>query len=203
MADDNQRETFGPTSGRVVGVLGLLVGLALVVVGLVASPVVWGLAAAGVLLAALAWTAMLRPLAGIDGDVLVLRGMLDTVRIPLAAIEEVSVRQVLAVRAGDKRYTSPAVGRTRRQMFRDDRGGLGGASTAAGVDAVRLAEESYGLFVEERIRTLATDARERQGVGRYSREHAALASGIERRFAVPELVVLATAVVGVTLAVVL
>lgn len=202
MGDDNLAETFGPTSGRIFGVVGLVVAAVFAVVGLVASPVAWGLVAASLVIGVLTWAAMLRPAAGIHGDALVLRGMIDTVRIPLAAIEEVTVRQVLAVRAGEKRYTSAAVGRTRRQMYRDDQRGTGRAAET-GVDAVRQAEESYGLFVEDRIRTRASDARDALGIRAFSREQAALASGVERRLAVPELVAIGVALLAVVLAIVL
>lgn len=197
-----QPESFTPTSGRIFGVVGMLVGATFLVAGLLGSPVVWGLSAAGALVVVLAWTALLRPSASIDGEVLVLRGMVDTVRIPLAAIEEVSVRQVLAVLAGDKRYTSPAVGRSRKQMFRDDRRPVRGESET-GVDAVRLAAESYGLFVEDRIRESAADARDRAGIGPGSDEQLALGARIERRVAVPEVVALVLTGLGALLALVL
>ena len=83
--------------------------------------------------------------------------MVDTVRVPLAAVEEVVVRQVLAVRVGDKRYTSPAVGRSRRSLGRE------GVQT--GDDAVsRAADQAFGLFVQERIRERAKDERRRLGI---------------------------------------
>ena len=76
------------------------------------------------------------------GRELVLRNMLSTIYIPLAAIEEVAVRQVLAVRAGDKRYVCAGVGRTLRQAMKGSalqkaREADGRAPRRAGQAAVR------------------------------------------------------------------
>jgi hypothetical protein len=221
MDGNNQRESFGATSGRVFGVIGLLVGLALGVAGLTASPITWELPSIGLLLLVLSWTSLLRPAVGVtDGD-LVLRGMVDTVTIPLGAIEQVSVRQVLTVLAGDKKYSSAAVGRGRREMFREQvRGGGGaggagaggaaglggGASTlggALGADEGMADGASYGLYVESRLNTLATDARTRAGIRVGSREQDALAEGIRRTWAWPEIAVLTVAVLAVVASIVL
>lgn len=192
MDGDNQRERFDATSGRVLGVLGVLVGLALLVPGLVATPVSWGLASIGLLVVAVSWAALLRPAVTIDGDDLVLRGMASSVTIPLAAVEQVAVRQVLAVRAGERRYTCPAVGRGRREMAREDRG-------AGSVGD----EQSYGKLVEDRIRAAASAARASAGVRIASAEQAALASGVRRHWSPPDLVLLVGSVVAVVLAAVL
>jgi hypothetical protein len=112
---------------------------------------------------------MLRPRVWATESDLVLRNMLDTVRIPLAAIESVAVRQVLAVGAGDARYVSPAIGQSWRRTVKAGRG------------ATRKPAESYPFFVEERIGRLAQDARARLGVRRYSAEQAALAEGVRRQ----------------------
>ena len=61
------------------------------------------------------WCAMLRPRLWVTTSDVVMRNMFSTVRVPLAAIEQITVRQVVAVRAGDKRYVSPAVGKSWRQ----------------------------------------------------------------------------------------
>ena len=123
--------------------------------------------AGAVAFGALVWSSMLRPRVWATESDLVMRNMLDTVRIPLAAIESVVVRQVLAVGAGDARYVSPAIGHTLRQTFKASHGA-----------PRKPATESYPVFVEERICQLAEDARARLGVRRYSDEQVALA---ERR----------------------
>jgi hypothetical protein len=99
-----QVERFQPTSGRLTAVLVLLLAGVVVVVGVadwgsIGAPVVAG----AVLAAVLAWASMLRPALWATDDELVMRNMLETVHVPLAAVEQLAVRQVLAVRAGDKR----------------------------------------------------------------------------------------------------
>ncbi len=200
MDDDHQQETFTPTGGRAFGALAVGIGVVGVVVGLVGgSSVTWWLVALGALFAALAWSALLRPRVSVTPETLVLRNMLDTVRIPMAGVEEVAVRQVLAVRVGERRFTSPAVGRSRRQLRRDGRG----VRPDHAEDVAALAEASYGLFVEERIRSLAHDARDRRGLRAYSAEQGALLGEVRREWAVPEIAALATAVLGLAVAVAL
>lgn len=179
-------ERFRPTSGRVIGVVALVLVAAVILAGILDHdgdlpvPMIAGAVAFG----ALVWSTMLRPSVWVTEDALVMRNMLDTVRIPLAAIETVVVRQVLAVGAGDARYVSPAIGHTWRQTFKSTHGG-----------APKTATESYPVFVEERISRLAEDARARLGVRRYSDEQVALASGVRREPAWAEIVVLTVATV--------
>ena len=86
--------------------------------------------AGAVLAAVLAWASMLRPALWVAGEHLVMRNMLETVHVPLAAIEQLAVRQVLAVRAGDKRYVSTVVGRPWRKAVRTRRPGSAPAEGA-------------------------------------------------------------------------
>jgi hypothetical protein len=184
-------ERFRPTSGRVLGVLALVLAAAMIVnasldhSGGYPFAVVSALVAFGVLV----WAAMLRPGVWATRNDLVLRNMLHTVSIPLAAIETVVVRQVLAVSAGERRYVSPAVGKSWRQAMRSSR--------AAQVPG---ATESYPAFVEDRISRLAEDARARLGVARLSDEQLALAEGVRRSLAWPEIVALAVSVTVLVLA---
>lgn len=182
MSEPSPDETFPPTNGRVFGIIALAIGALVTVLGLVDGDRV-SLVAVGVglLFAALAWTALLRPRVSIESDELVLRNMVDTVRVPLAAVEDVVVRQVLAVRAGDKRFTSPAVGRTRRQLGRE-------TLHSGGAAAERTQDEAFGLFVQERIRERAKNERERLGIRVASAEQVALAETARRVPAVPEIV---------------
>jgi hypothetical protein len=199
--DVAERQVFRPTSGRVFGVLALLVGVGLAVIGLTSGSdgVVWPLVAVGVFVAVLAWAAMLRPVVIVEGDRLVLRNMVDTVRIPLAAVEEVVVRQVLAVRVGERRFTSAAIGRTRRQIRRDDK--LPGAGRDR--SPVELAENSYGMYVEDQIRTLAKQARDRLGVAQFSDEQERLAGEVTKTPAVPEIAGLAVPALALVVLIVL
>lgn len=180
--DEELVEGFRPTSGQVTGVIALVAVAAIVVIAMVdresglPAPVI----AAALLVGVIVWSAMLRPRVWTTEHSLVMRNMFDTTVVPLAAIEEIAVRQVLAVRAGEKRYVSAAIGRSRRQAVRSGRPAP--ASTDAGPAAV-----NYPDFVEERIRRQADDARAKLGIQRFSDEQAALASGVGRRPAWVEL----------------
>lgn len=181
--DSNSDEDFPPTNGRVFGVMTAAIGLLTIVLAVVeGGDVLLPGLAFGVFFVGVAWSALLRPRVSLRGDDLVLRNMVDTVTVPLAAVEEVVVRQFLAVRAGERRFTSPAVGRPRRQMAREDRGG-GSPS-----DVMLQEGQAFGLFVQERIRHRATEARERLGIRVGSAEQDALAAQVRRQPAVPELV---------------
>ncbi len=171
-------ERFRPTSGRLTGVLGLLMvagSLALVAVEADSGTLLWFVPGA-LLAAAVIWAFLLRPAVSVEGEDLVLRGPVSTTYLPLAAIEEIGMGQVLAVRAGGRRYVSGAVGRSRREAGRDDRINPGAA--------VGL---SYGGYVEERLRGLVADAMVFAHVKRYSPEQAALAEGVRRTWAWPEI----------------
>ncbi|MCW2766692.1 MAG: hypothetical protein JWO11_2651 [Nocardioides sp.] len=177
-------ERFRPTSGRVTGSIGLVVALAVVVIGIFdreafGPPVV----AAALVIAVLVWASTLRPRVSVTEECLVLRNMLDTVSIPLASIEEVAVRQVLAVRVGRRRYVSPAVGRSWRQTIKSNK------SERAG----DVALASYPDFVEQRIRQRCDDERAKRGIERYSDEQVALAADVQRRPAWFEIAALAVA----------
>ncbi|WP_139978125.1 hypothetical protein [Nocardioides litoris] len=164
MDSDNSDERFRPSNGRVSGVSAIALGV--VVVGFVLADegdLSWPAFVFGLLLVGTGWTVFLRPAVSIEGGDLVLRGMLQTVRLPLVAVEHVVVRRVLAVLAFDRRWTSPAISRGRRELRSTDRGtardGGGGATGGAGAGDV------YGVFVEERIRRAADDARAQAGPG--------------------------------------
>ena len=192
---DEPVEKFRPTSGRILGGIGLagvafVLGLAVLDPGSVPAPVAWGFACFG----ALVWAAMLRPRVMATPETLVLRNMLSTFRIPFAAVEQIAVRQVLAVRAGDKRYVSPAVGRSWRQSIRSGR-----AEPATPV----VATENYPTFVENRLHQLAEDARARAGVSMLSDEQLALAAGVRRDWSWPVVALVAVTFGGFVVSVVL
>ena len=183
-------EQFHPTSGRIQGVIAVTAAAALVVIGFrdVDSGFPAPLIAVCLLLGVLAWASMLRPRVWATADDLVMRNMLHTVRIPLAAIQTVVVRQVLAVGVGGGRYVSPAIGQSARQTARGDQAG-----------ARKSATESYQVFVEERIGQLADTARSELGVEKHSEEQAALAEGVRRTWAWPEIVALGAGVIAFVL----
>ena len=183
-------ETFRPTSGRIMGFL----AIALVVVLLVAAAwpgdqgfapyVVWGLLFAGVL----AWAAMLRPAAVGDrvrpgaaqhGD--------HDLRSRWPPIDDVVVRQVLAVRAGDEALRLPG---HRAQAAR-------APADAPGRRRGRRPRRCpYPLFVEDRIHHLCERARSREGIGMHSDEQFARAAGVRQEWAYPEIVALVVTGLG-------
>lgn len=189
---DEVVEKFRPTSGRITGVIALAMVLAIAGIGVLDREqgfppvVVWAALCVGVLV----WSAMLRPRLWVTTSDVVLRNMFSTTWVPLAAVEQVVVRQVVALRAGEKRYVSPAVGKSWRQTLKSGKAPKPGAT------------QSYPAFVEERLHQLAEDARAKAGVKLLSDEQLALAAGVRRSWAWPELAALAVAVTGLLVTIV-
>jgi hypothetical protein len=172
---DEVVERFHPTSGRVTGWLALLLAGVVVLAGLVylddGFPP-W-VAAAGVLLGVLAWAAMLRPALWATHEHLVLRNLAETVHVRLAAVEEMAVRQVLVVRAADRRWVSTVVGRSWRKAITARR-------TPGSGEAVPQEGMPYADFVENRLHELVGDARTAAGVRAGSQEQLALPDAVRR-----------------------
>ena len=174
-------ERFTAWSSRILGGVGLALVLVVLVLGIPGigdtyHPAVY--ACCGLVAVAL-WVALIRPAVAVVGDRLVLHNPLSTVRVPLAAIEQVVVRQWLTVRAGDRVFTSSGIGRSSRQAMRDDQRG--------DVTGAEIAHLSYGAIVERRIDKLADEAQMLQGVARYSDEQQALADAVRREWARVEI----------------
>ena len=148
--DEHEVAWFGATSGRVTGILGLVAGAVVVVVGVVDRTPAG--VVAGLLGGLLAWLVLLRPRVGTRGTDLVMRGMVSTVVVPLASIESLVVRQVLAVSVGGHRYVSAAVGRTLRDLNRQRR-------AVAKVEDAPGAQDRYADTVQELISQRSRDAR--------------------------------------------
>jgi hypothetical protein len=176
-------EKFPPTSGRVMGVLAVGLAVAVMVYALFdgeggfEAPVAWGAAFAAIL----SYAALLRPAVRVEKDELVLRNMLDTHHIPLAAVDEVAVRQVMAVRADEKRFVSPAIGHSFLRTVRP--------KTERGGDKTF----TYQDYVRDRILDLADGARRRL--------NGADAPAPTRVWALPELIGLAVTAVGLVVSV--
>lgn len=188
-------ETFRPASGRVTGVLALVAVAGIVVLGVLGTlpaPVVAGSLVAGVLV----WASMLRPRVLVADRRLVLRNMLGTVSVPLAAVEELAVHQVLAVRVGEKRYVSPVIGRPRGSARTSGRPG-------ASAEVAPRPEASYADLVESRIRQLVEDDRARRRIDRSSAEAEALAADVRREPAWLEIGLLAATLVAFVVTLVL
>ena len=167
-------ERFRPSSGRVAGLIGLATAAVVLVLAVSArdtgTPL--GVAIVACFGAVATWATLLRPVLWATDRHLVLRNMLHTDRVPLAAIDRVAVGQILAVSAGGKRFVSPAIGNTARQTIRAKRAAK--APTAM---------DSYPVFVEERITHLAQESRDRLGIAKGSPEQQALASESRRSWA--------------------
>jgi hypothetical protein len=183
-------ERFRPTSGRFTGIVLLVASVVVGVLSLVQPDhVVPEVGSAAVFLGVVAWVVTLRPRISLVHDRLELRGPVDTVSIPLAGIEELAVRQVLAVRAGDKRYVSTALGRTRRQLMKIKAGAVSLTDSDPDTDPnSKVAAPNYPTFVEQRIRQRVDDARAASGLRRGSAEQIALGQQTLRSWAWPEIV---------------
>ena len=153
-------ERFHATNGLVSGYFALAVTVGILVLAVLpwetGRPL--GVAILAVLGMLLVWCAMLRPAIWATERTLVLRGIFHTDEIPLGAIEQVVVSQVVAVKARGKRYTSPAVGYTARQKLKANRSRVRG-----GDEFQATAANTYQVYVEERIAQLAKEDRERFG----------------------------------------
>jgi hypothetical protein len=195
--DDVLVEKFARGGGSFVSVVG-----GLVVVGALAGwaadvhqvPLV--VPAVAVLVGVLLWTSTLRPRMLVEGRELVLRNMLTTVRLPLATVEEIVVQQVVAVRAGGRRFRCAGAGRTLRTVVK----GAGMPRRLGGTEVERGMD--YGDYIETRVRQLVNDDRDRRGISSaYDPEVEQLSSHIRRQWAWPEVAAVAIAVLLVVLAV--
>ena len=114
------------------------------------------------------------------------------------------MRRVLAVRAGERRFVSPAISRSLRQTMRPKKRDQLGATGDEARDLVALAARSYPDYVEQRIRDAASDHRDRLGIKGWSDDQEALASDVRVDPSWPELGALVVAVlilvVGIVLA---
>ena len=126
---DDQVTWFGATNGRVTAVMGLASGLVVLLIGVFQASA-----------------------AGTRGTDLVLRGIVSTVVVPLASVENIALRQVLAVWADGRRYVSAAVGHTYREINRQRRGG-------GQVEEVGAADSKYAEQVLELITERGREAR--------------------------------------------
>ncbi len=184
-------EHFRPTSGRLTGALLVLAAFAVVV--LVATDAGHPAIVAGAVFAGMVgWTILLRPRVSVVGDDLVLRNPVATHLVPLAAIEQLAVRQVLVLRVGDRRLTSTALGRSRRSLLNQKK-------AADTEPATTPASPSYGEFAEDRLHGYLDRARIEAGVRIASDEQLALADGVRTTYAWPEIVGLVGSLVACVL----
>ncbi|CAN5257764.1 MAG: hypothetical protein ACSLEW_15090 [Nocardioides sp.] len=110
-------EWFSATSGRVIGWVGIVIGVLAAATTLVQSgDPAW--MAFGAVVSCAAWVALLRPRIGATDEELLLRGMVSTVAIGWGSVRTIAVSRFTAVWVGDKRYVCPAVGHSLRAAVR-------------------------------------------------------------------------------------
>lgn len=194
-ADETVVERFSATSGRVTGWMAMVLAAVVAVAGVAYADEGFPLwvAALALLLGVLAWAAMLRPGLWVTSEHLVMRNLAETVHVRLAAVEEMAVRQVLVVRAADRRWVSTVVGRTWRKALtsRHRPGGLAADASLAPTEGMHYAD-----FVEARLHDLVDKARSREGVRPGSAEQLALPDAVRRE---PAMVPIALVVGSVLL----
>jgi len=172
--DQDGIEKFRSGGGRLLGYVALALGLAVAVLVLADGyqsnewKVLTGIAFFGFA----SWVVLLRPLVAITGGSLLVRSMLSDVRLPLASVEDVKIRQFLVVRAGGHSWTSTGLGRSKMQLWRLRRG-----HDDAG--------NKHADFVEERIRAVGENARAKAGIALLSDEQFNLASGVRPAWSWP------------------
>ena len=165
-----ETSTFRSSGSLVFGVITVVGLLTLAVLAAVhpdAGAPGW-ISAALVLLALVVYVASVRPAVVLEDSELVLRNMLSSVHVPWPLVGEVRVRQFLTVEAEDETYDCAAVGRTRRQIYRDAKNSgpraypdVGSRPDLIGRESASPAELSFGRFVETKIRNRAEEARRR------------------------------------------
>jgi len=199
-------EKFAPNGGTLIAVSAGLVALAFVVGWIIdIHRVALWVPALAVLGAVIVWISTVRPRVWVKNHDLVLRNMLSTWYLPLASIEEVAVRQVLAVKAGGQRYICAGVGRSLRSALKGSAaeraraqvGGLRGE-----LAKVREPGMDYADFVEIRVTELINEDRVRRGVKKWSPEADELAKQARREPAWPEIGALVGALLFVVVGVV-
>lgn len=177
-----EQELFPATNGRATGIGGLVLAalVAVYALGGVDSSVGFPLLAVAFLVAVLTYAAVLRPRVGLSRDELMLRQIFGTTWIPLAAIQDITVRQMTIIRVADRKYDTPALARPRTSMRQRLRWA---APDLSATD-----------HLVERIDKAMVSARKRAGVEPWSDEQAALATGIRSEWSWP---LIALALLGV------
>lgn len=184
--DDQPEEWFRNSSSTVWGLISMAAALVVIVLDAVTG---WHLetTVGGLLFALVAYAAFIRTKVGVSEGDFVLHHLYSTVRFPMAALESVSVGRTLGAYAGGRTYVSGAVGRPLREAVKKNR------------DHKPLS--NHADFIEERLNSLAQDARDRRRIKQDSDEQFALAEDVRRRWDWPLIAL--TAAVAVVFAVLL
>lgn len=142
------------SGGHATGVIGLavtalLLGYGVLVPDVDYAPWAWPLL---LLIGILLWAVLMRPALIIRGDTLELREIVHSRWIPVARVTDVAITHVTRIGADGHTYVSNGVGRSRREIVRDER--RGGAALTE--------DHSVGWLVEQKVQRLAARAREAQ-----------------------------------------
>lgn len=192
-------ERFKPTSGMFLGWAGVACAAVAIVYCALAVHTVTGLriALGALVFGLVVWITQLRPRATAYPHHLVLKNVLRDTSIPLAAIDEVSVRQTLRVLAGDQRHVCIGIGVPVREELRQRRKNrsqmLGTSRWGEFIEqAERAAPDqtgmSYQTFVVTRIEELVEQEKKQPRSGPQR--------GVRRVWAWPEIAALAVTVVA-------
>lgn len=185
------KEIVRPNNGRVTGWMTVVVGVAVAVgvaFNLSADTAVVG--ALGITLAVLGWASSLRPAMWLTADEIVLRNMVTTTHIPLAAVLAVSVRNLTLIEVATKRFRSPVLVRRRH---RPSMVGLGRVE-----DFKEPTDRPHLVLLEDFLDNVAQRteaARTRAGIRLASAEQEALAGSVRRTVDVVPLVAVLVVVV--------
>jgi hypothetical protein len=201
-------EKFARNGGSFIAVVGGVTVVAFIVGWIVDMDGVSPALPAGALVGGvLLYASTLRPRVLVEDAELVLRNMFTTVRVPLATIEEIVVQQVLAVRAGDRRFVCAGAGRSLRAVMRGTslekaRSQASSLTGEIGYDVTRGMD--YADYVETRVRQMIRADRADKGISSvFSPEADRLRERIRREPAWPELAALGGAVLLLALAILL
>jgi hypothetical protein len=179
VSDPLPEQRYGPTSGGISGVLGLVVSAVLIASsfagGITLAGVRFGLAAA--LGGVLVWAYLLRPRIVIEsgGHTLLLRNPFVDIRIPIATVRVVAVKAVTSVTTEDeRRYDAVAVGYSVRNIVRGQRTvarivdrpiGLGMSEPTQRPAAAHLPDQPVQQLMTEQILAAADRARDARAPG--------------------------------------
>lgn len=150
MSTPSLEQRFGPTSGMVIGWIGIASGLALAVWLLVAGRGVADVRAAIVLLVfvLLCWCFLARPRVVIGASDVELRNALSSWHVPLASVEDVQVRQATMVVTDERSYVGIGVGHPMRKLVRGDRAPASGPESVGGPSGGKAAPSAPGQTAE-------------------------------------------------------
>jgi hypothetical protein len=179
---DRPVERFKPTSGHILGYLGLAVAAFTVVYSAVAVHSVVGLriATGALFFAVVVWITQIRPRATAYRRHVVLKNSLRDAHVPLAHVDEVGMGQTLSLWAGGQRYVCIGIGQTLRADIKARRRkdpGLVGHSrySELTVMADRASNEerasSYQTFVVTRLEELVEQAKREPAAGHEAPRH--------------------------------